>query len=200
MVFTTRLASGKGGLNAFEKTLRDLGIQQKNGSPNHPHTQGKIERFHQALKGWLAIQDPAVTLERLNKDLTRFAQVYNTEHPHRALNRRTPAQAYETVPKDSPHGPASGTRHRVHTDKIDAVGKVSLRYQGKLLHLGVGRQHIDKDIAVLAADTAATVIQTNTGEILGEYSLYATKDSQAKRKSPSTSRGPLLKNDVARHR
>ncbi|PYI39608.1 IS481 family transposase [Arthrobacter psychrolactophilus] len=182
MVFTTRLSGGKGGLNAFEKTLRDLGIQQKNGSPSHPQTQGKIERFHQTLKHWLTIQDPAKTLVKLNKDLIRFAQVYNTERPHRALNRRTPAQAYEAVPKATPTNSEAGTHHRVRTDKIDAGGKVSLRYQGKLLHLGVGRQHMYEDITVLVADTAATVILTSTGEILGEYNLDATKNYQAKKK------------------
>ncbi|WP_104109523.1 IS481 family transposase [Arthrobacter sp. N199823] len=182
MVFTTRLSGGKGELNAFEKTLRDLGIQQKNGSPNHPQTQGKIERFHQTLKRWLTIDDPAETLERLNQNLIRFAQVYNTERPHRALNRRTPAQAYEAVPKAIPNCPASGTHHRVRTDKIDAGGKVSLRYQGKLLHLGVGRHHMYEHVTVLVADTAVTVILTNTGEILGEYDLDATRDYQAKKK------------------
>ena len=37
------------------------GIQQKNGHPGHPQTQGKIERFHQTLKRWLAQQPPAAT-------------------------------------------------------------------------------------------------------------------------------------------
>lgn len=33
-----------------------LGITQKNGSPDHPQTQGKIERFQQTLKKWLRAQ------------------------------------------------------------------------------------------------------------------------------------------------
>ena len=41
MVFTTRLAGGRGGRNALEHELRRLGITQKNGKPNHPQTQGK---------------------------------------------------------------------------------------------------------------------------------------------------------------
>jgi transposase InsO family protein len=36
MVYTTRLAGGRGGRNAFEHQLHTLGITQKNGSPNHP--------------------------------------------------------------------------------------------------------------------------------------------------------------------
>lgn len=54
MVYTTRLAGGNKGErnqpNGFEQLLADLGITQKNGSPNHPTTQGKIERYHQTLK------------------------------------------------------------------------------------------------------------------------------------------------------
>jgi transposase InsO family protein len=45
MVFTTRLSGGKGGRNALEHELRRLGITQKNGKPNHPQTQGKVERL-----------------------------------------------------------------------------------------------------------------------------------------------------------
>jgi transposase len=54
MVFTTRLAGGKGGRNALEHELRRLGVTQKNGKPNHPQTQGKAEQFQQTMKNWLA--------------------------------------------------------------------------------------------------------------------------------------------------
>ena len=36
-VFTTR---HRGGVNGFEIERRNLGITQKNGTPNHPQTQG----------------------------------------------------------------------------------------------------------------------------------------------------------------
>jgi transposase InsO family protein len=42
MVYTTRLAGGRGGRNAFETLLAGLGITQKNGSPGHPQTQGTV--------------------------------------------------------------------------------------------------------------------------------------------------------------
>jgi transposase len=56
MVFTTRLAGGRGGRNALEAELRHLHVAQKNASPNHPTTCGKVERFQQTLKKWLAAQ------------------------------------------------------------------------------------------------------------------------------------------------
>jgi len=45
MVFTARLSGGKGGRNHLEAEPRHLGVRQKNGKPNHPPTQGKVERF-----------------------------------------------------------------------------------------------------------------------------------------------------------
>ena len=56
MVFTTCLAGGKGGRNGLEAELRRLGVAQKNARPNHPTTCGKVERFQQTLKKWLAAQ------------------------------------------------------------------------------------------------------------------------------------------------
>jgi transposase InsO family protein len=66
MVFTTRLAGGKGGRNAFESELRHLGVQQINSTPNHPTTCGKVERFHQTLKKWLKAHPHATTLAELS--------------------------------------------------------------------------------------------------------------------------------------
>ena len=85
MVYTTRLAGGKGGRNAFETLLASLGITQKNGSPGHPQTQGKVERFHQTLKKWLHGQPQAHTIADLNELLAKFRHVYNHERPHRAI-------------------------------------------------------------------------------------------------------------------
>ena len=61
MVYTTRFSGGRGGRNALEHELRALGVTQKNGRPNHPQTQGKVERFQQTLQKWLTAQPPAAT-------------------------------------------------------------------------------------------------------------------------------------------
>ena len=57
MVFTTRFSGGRGGRNGFEHDLRRRHITQKNGKPNHPQTQGKVERFQCATKR--AVVSPA---------------------------------------------------------------------------------------------------------------------------------------------
>ncbi|MGO4383070.1 integrase core domain-containing protein [Specibacter sp. RAF43] len=124
MVYTTRFAHGKGGPNAFEYLLKKLGITQKNGSPYHPQTQGKIERFHPTLKKWPALQPSADTCHKLDQQLARFQHLYNQERPHRALDRKTPAEVYTPLPKAAPA--VSHELHwRVRHDKIDGVGTVS---------------------------------------------------------------------------
>src|ERR1039457_4611057 len=128
MVFTTRLAGGRGGRNALEHELRRLGIKQKNGKPNHPQTQGKVERFQQTMKNWLCAQprQPA-TLAELQALLDVFAVTYNTRRPHRSMEgRATPAAAYAARPKAAPGDRAADTHDRVRTDRIDNTRLVTL--------------------------------------------------------------------------
>src|SRR5512132_798672 len=87
MVFTTRLAGGKGGRNALEAELHRLGVAQKNARPNHPTTCGKVERFQQTLKKWLAAQPvQPKTLAELQALLAAFIAEYN----HRRVRHEAP--------------------------------------------------------------------------------------------------------------
>jgi len=65
MVYTTRFSGGRGGRNGLETELQRLNMVQKNSRPNHPTTCGKVERFQQTPKKWLAAQpiQPARCLE-----------------------------------------------------------------------------------------------------------------------------------------
>jgi transposase InsO family protein len=84
MVFTTRFSGGRGGRNGLEADLLRLGIRQKNGRPNHPQTQGKVERFQATLKNWLRAQpaQPA-DLAQLQALLDTFTSVCNHQRPRR---------------------------------------------------------------------------------------------------------------------
>jgi transposase InsO family protein len=73
-VYTSRFTGGR---NNFEYLLAWLGIRQKNGSPAHPQTQGKIERFHQTLKRWLGQRPVPASLAELGAVLDAFRQAYN---------------------------------------------------------------------------------------------------------------------------
>lgn len=105
MVFTTRFLHGP---NGFERELVNLGIEQKNGRPNHPQTQGKVERFQQTLKKWLRARPPATTLHDLQAQLDEFTNIYNNQRPHRSLGKRTPPRSTPPEPKPPPTA-ATGT-------------------------------------------------------------------------------------------
>ncbi|MBO0821974.1 MAG: IS481 family transposase [Nocardiopsaceae bacterium] len=194
MVFTTRYAGGKGGRNGLEHELRRLGVQQKNGKPNHPQTQGKVERFQQTMKNWLAQQPPAATISDLQAQLDAFTTIYNTARPHRSLpHRATPATVYQARPKAAPGDRGTDTHDHVRTDKIDKAGIVTLRHNGRLHHIGIGRIHAGTRVLILAQDLHIRVINAATGELLRELDLDPTRDYQPtgqppgpKKKTPRT--------------
>lgn len=174
MVYTTRLSGGTGGKNGFEYLLGGLGITQKNGRVNHPQTQGKSERFHQTEQRWLAARPPAETVTELQALLDQFRHDYNTTRPHRALGRATPAQVYDSLPKDRPAG-ATTDHFRLRHDRVDPGGKISLRRAGRMHHLGIGRAHHGKRVLAIADQTTVTVIELRTGEILSQHDIDPTR-------------------------
>jgi transposase InsO family protein len=171
-VYTARFGGGK---NAFEYLLAALGITQKNGHPGHPQTQGKVERFHQTQKRWLAGQPAPATLTELQQQLDRWRHIYNTQRPHRALDRRTPATAYTALPKAKPTATNRAIEHhRLRYDRVDTWGKVSFRRAGRMHHLGVGYAHRGLKILAIADDTTVTVTNLATGEILSTHTIDPT--------------------------
>ena len=182
MVYTTRLAGGRGGRNAYEARLAALGIAQKNSTPNHPTTCGKVERFQQTLKKRLKAQPPATTIADLQAQLDQFTRTYNHHRPHRSLNRTTPAAAYTRLPKTGPQDHGAGTHLRVRRDRIDKSGTVTLRHNGKLHHIGIGRAHKHTPVVLLANGTHIRVINTQTGELLRQLHLDPTRDYQPRHK------------------
>lgn len=186
LVFTTRFAGGRGGRNGFEAELRRLGVRQKNGRPGHPQTQGKIERFWQTLKPWLASRpvQPA-TLTQLQALLDEFAPVYNQQRPHRSLpHRATPATVYTARPKAAPGDRANDTHNRVRTDRVDTDGKLTLRVHGKLHHIGIGRTHARTPVLMLVRDLHIRVINAATGELLRELTLDPSRNYQPTGRPP----------------
>lgn len=193
MVFTTRLAGGKGGRNAFETELRRLGVHQINSTPNHPTTCGKVERFHQTLKKWLKAQPRATTLTELQAQLDAFVDEYNHRRPHRSLDHHaTPTTAYTARPKADPAN-RTDTHNRVRRDRVDTTGALSLRLHGRLHHIGVGRTHAGTRVLMLIQDLDIRIINAATGELIRQLTLDPTRDYQPrgippgpKRKKPRT--------------
>ena len=172
-IYTSRFTGGR---NAFEYLLAYLGIKQKNGAPGHPQTQGKIERFHQTLKRWLAQRPAARTIPELQAQLDAFRLAYDEARPHRALGRRTPAEAYRASPKAHPAGRGAPGHLRLRYDLVDKGGRITLRRAGRLHHLGIGAAHARKRVLAIVDERAVTVVDLGTGEVLSSHLIAPDRD------------------------
>jgi transposase InsO family protein len=193
MVFTTRLAGGRGGRNALEAELRRRNVKQNNSRPNKPTTCGKVERFQQTLKQWLGAQPHQPTnLVQLQQLLDQFEAVDNHQRPHRSLpGRATPALAYQARPKATPTTHRDHHTHdRVRRDRIDTDGKVTLGVNGRLHHLGIGRTHARTRILLLVQDLQVRVVNAATGELLRELIIDPTRDYQPIHPPPTNPTSP----------
>jgi hypothetical protein len=175
-VFTAK-QRGEGRV-ALEVQLGLLGVKVSHSRPYHPQTCGKVERFHQTMKKWLAAQPPADTVAGLQRQLSRFASYYNTVRPHRALDRRTPLQAYQDRPKAVPTGPVIPAHYRLRQDKIDRWGAVTLRYNSRLHHIGLGVRLAGTPVSLLIDDRHIRVIHRHTGQLLRQLILDPRHDYQ----------------------
>lgn len=167
----------------LEVTLAGRGIRFDHSRPYHPQTCGKVERFHQTLKKWLARQPRATSLQQLQRQLDAFRRYYNDTRPHRALGRRTPTEAYAARPKAVPTGNPTDTGHwRTRHDRIDPSGAFTLRHNSRLHHIGIGRRYAGTRILVLAHDLDIRVL-TSDGELLRQLRLDPTRDYQPQPKT-----------------
>lgn len=181
MVYTTKLSAGRRGLNAqnaLEAHLSAKGIRQKNSTPGHPTTCGKVERFQQTLKQWLKKQNPPNTIAELQKLIDTFVNEYNNHRPHRSLSGRTPAHAYHALGKAIPDPALLNTESRVRYDKVDSTGVITFRYAGKMHHIGIGRPYKNTRVIMLIDGLEIRVVEPKTGELLRELTLDPTRDYQ----------------------
>ena len=188
MVYTVRLAGigRRGGRNGFEQQLHDWHVIQKNSRPNHPTTQGKVERFQQTLKKWLRAQpNQPATIEQLQQLLDEFVNEYNYRRPHRSLpHQATPATLYEALPKALPTNSRDvDTHNRIRHDRVDKTGAVTLRVKSKMHHIGVGRTHARTHIILLIQDLNVRIVNAVTGELLRELTIDPDRDYQGRNTS-----------------
>jgi len=184
MVYTVRLAGGRGGRNTFETELRRLHIVQKNSRPGHPTTCGKVERFQQTMKKRIRARSVQPnTISELQVLLDAFVEEYNHRRPHRSLpHRATPAGRYNTLPKAVPGESRDPDTHdRVRHDRIDKAGSVTIRHNSRLHHIGVGRTHAGTCVILLVHDLHIRVVDAITGELLRELILNPNTDYQPTR-------------------
>lgn len=168
-----------GGRCAIELETAALGVRHVRSTPYHPQTCGKVERLHQTQKKWLAKRTAPASITGLQAQIDRFVAYYNTVRPHRAIGRRTPAEAFVARPKAMPTLPGFTVppHFRVRRDKVDITGTVTLRHNSRLHHIGLGRKYTGTRVLVLVADLDVRVL-TEDGELLRALTLDPSRDYQ----------------------
>jgi transposase InsO family protein len=166
-----------GGRCAIEIECDRMGVRLHHSRPYHPQTCGKVERSHQTLKRWLPKQPPARTTKELQAQLDAFAAYYNEVRPHRAIGRRTPAEAYAARPKATPSGIQVPVHFRVRRDRVDSGGALTLRHDSRLHHIKVGRCHAGTRVLMLVADLDVRIVSED-GELIRALVLDPSKDYQ----------------------
>ncbi len=74
--------------------LLRLGVRVTHGTPYHPQTQGKEERFHRTLKLEVIGRGPLDDLAHAQGRFDRWRREYNQERPHESLAMAVPSSRY----------------------------------------------------------------------------------------------------------
>ena len=115
----------------------------------------------------------------LQAQVKRFVTYYNEVRPHRAKGRKTPKSAFDSRAKARPmRREGSYTRElRIRHDRVDSHGNVTIRYQSKLHHIGMGRALKGTRIILLVAGRHIRIID-QAGELLREFDLDPSRNYQ----------------------
>jgi transposase InsO family protein len=132
--------------------LAPLGVAASHTRPYSPRSNGKVERFHQTVQKWLAKQPPAATIAELQTQLDRFRNIYNTQRPHRALERRFPADVWAAAPKSGPADRPLATPTAIYHSTVHAGGSYAGPYK-----IAIG--------AASNGQRALTIITGTTGHV-----------------------------------
>jgi putative transposase len=77
----------------LKEYLKRIGVKHIRGRPQHPQTQGKIERYHRSMKNVVKLEHYYCP-EELTAALSKFVHYYNHERYHESLDNVTPADVY----------------------------------------------------------------------------------------------------------
>ena len=185
MVFTTRLAGRhRRPQRLRSRTSSDSGSSRRTPAPTTPPPAAKSNASNRPSKRWLRAQPQPATITELQALLDAFVDIYNHHRPHRSLPQpATPAVAYTTRPKAAPDH-RTDTHFRVRHDRVDNAGNVTLRHDGHLHHIGIGRAHAGTRVVMLIHDLDIRIIHAATGEILRQLTLDPTRHYQPTGKPP----------------
>ena len=132
------------------------------------------------MKNWLRAQphQPA-TLAELQSLLDTFAADYND------AGRTGPCPGPPPPPPPTPPGPKPAPATAPPTPTTASArtastptGLVTLRDNGRLHHIGIGRPHAGTHVLLLVHDLHVRVVHAATGELLRDLTLDPTRNYQ----------------------
>ena len=90
------------GLTELTIWLLRLGISVSHSRPHHPQTNGKLERFHRALKAEVLNGRSFEDLQQAQMAFDRWRAVYNQERPHEGIGMAVPLSRYRPSQRPFP--------------------------------------------------------------------------------------------------
>lgn len=106
-----------------------------------------------------------------------------------------PRMSHDIRPHPHPQNKACEAYWRVRIDKIDTSGTITLRYAGKLRHLGIGRAHQGQAVIALTHGPNVLIINRASGEIIAEFTIDPTRNYQKK----NTKKNGHMTRDIPGH-
>src|SRR3979409_1040128 len=107
-------------------------MQHVRGAPDHPQTQGKIERWHQTLKNRILLDNYYLPGD-LERQIGAFVEHYNHVRYHESLDNLTPADVYfgraETILAERLHIKRATTANRSQQHQLQAAKTLTLMSQ-----------------------------------------------------------------------
>ena len=150
-------ARNRGGPSTYQDNLRALGVHPITSTPRHPQTCGKIERFWQTLKKWLAVRPAPRSVTELQRQLDEFRDFYNHRRPHRALNGRTPAAVFAASPLARPADRPLPAPVDVLTEVVQDTGGLHVGYYA----IGIGAKFKNQPVTVVRDGLHLAVFHDN---------------------------------------
>ena len=163
--------------------LAQLGVAFGHSRLYHPQTCGKVERFHQTLKRFLAAHDPPASVGQLQALIDRFVTLYNHHRPHRGIGRAIPALVWADTPKSGPASHGLDTPTRIYHGTVTKTGVIDV---GKHHHqpgqdrrpsmIQLGSAHRGKPATVVITGTACHIF--SSGHLIRRLTLDPTRRYQ----------------------
>lgn len=157
----------------FTGNLEAIRVKTTNSRPYHPQTNGKVERFHQTMKKWLAARPKPGTVQELQEHLDAFVDIYNNQRPHRGIGRRTPMSVFTTGPKTAPDAFSVLDETTVHHNTVDKAGRVEIPGPASIT---VGNRYTGETATTIRTGNDAHVFINN--QLVRRLVIDPTKRSQ----------------------